>query len=119
VSVINITGVLEGDLGGSRSEGIQHSTWVEPREYRDWKCPASGTYTADVEVWTRNAGTSVQPRVYDVTTSAAAATGTASTSTTAAKQQITFSATAGREYRLQVLPQNTTYAVFGLGKVRS
>lgn len=114
-----VNGVIEGDLGGSRSEAVQHSTWVEPREYRDWRCPADGTYVAHVEVWTRNAATSVQPRVYDVTSAAAAATGSASTSTTPAKQQITFSGVAGREYRLQVLPSNTTHAVFGLGKVRT
>lgn len=119
VSIITINGVLEGDLGGSRSEAIQHSTWVEPREYRDWRCPADGTYVAHVEVWTRNAATSVQPRVYDVTASSVANTGTASTSTTPAKQQITFAALAGHEYRLQVLPGNTTYAVYGLGKVRT
>lgn len=114
-----VTGVLEGDLGGSRSEGVQHSTWAAPREYRDWRCPADGTYVAHVEVWTKNAATSVTPRVYDVTTEAAAATGSATTSTTPAKQQITFSGVAGREYRLQVLPSNTTHAVFGLGKVRT
>lgn len=114
-----ISGAIEGDLGGSRSDGVQHSTWVEPREYRDWRCQADGTYVAHVEVWTRNAATAVTPRVYDVTTATAAATGAASTATAAAKQQITFSGVAGREYRLQVLPSNTTHAVFGLGKVRT
>lgn len=114
-----ISGAIEGDLGGSRSDGVQHTTWAEPREYRDWRCPADGTYVAHVDVWTKNAATSVTPRVYDVTTEAAAATGSATTSTTPAKQQITFSGVAGREYRLQVLPSNTTHAVFGLGKVRT
>lgn len=114
-----ISGAIEGDLGGARLAGVQHTTWVEPREYRDWICPADGTYVAHVEAWTSNAATSCQPRVYDVTTAAAAATGSSTTSTTPAKQQITFSGVAGRTYRLQVLPSNTTHAVFGLGKVRT
>ncbi len=114
-----VNGVLEGDLGGSRSEGVQHTTWAAPREYRDWRCPADGTYVATVEVWTANAATSVQPRIYDVTGAAVAVTGSSSTSTTPAEQSLTFSAVAGRKYRLQLLPSNTTHAVFGLGKVRT
>ncbi len=114
-----VTGVLEGDLGGSRSEGVQHTTWAAPREYRDWRCPADGTYVAHVEVWTANAATSVQPRIYDVTGTAVAVTGSSSTSTTPAEQSLTFSAVAGRKYRLQLLPGNTSNEVYGLGKVRA
>ena len=119
VSVINITGVLEGDLGGSRLNGVVHSTWAPVREHREWVCPADGTYTAHVEAWTSAAGTSCTPRVYDLTSAAAAATGSATTSTTAVKSQLVFSAVAGRSYRLEVLPGNTSADVFGLGKVRS
>lgn len=114
-----VQGVIEGDLGGSRLNGVTHSTWAAVREHREWVCPSDGTYTAHVEAWTSAAGTSCTPRVYDLTTSAAAATGSATTSTTAAKQQLVFSAVAGRSYRLEVLPGNTSADVFGLGKVRS
>ena len=110
---------VEGDLGGSRAQGVQHSTWVPTREWRDWACPKDGTYTAHVECWTSHAGTSVQPRVWDATTSAQANIGTATTSTTPAKQTITFAAVAGREYRLELLPSNTAAEVYGLGKVRA
>lgn len=111
--------VLEGDLGGSRLNGVTHSTWAPTREHREWKCDSDGDYSAYVEVWTSNAATSVTPRVYDVTAAAAVATGSASTSTTGAKQQLAFTGTAGHEYRLELLPGNTSNDVFGLGKVRT
>lgn len=114
-----ITGALEGDLGGSRINGVVHSTWAPVREYREWVCPADGTYTARVEAWTSSAGTSCTPRIYDITGAAAAATGSATTSTTPAKQLITFAAVAGRSYRLELLPGNTSADVYGLGKVRA
>lgn len=114
-----VVALVEGDLGGSRLNGVSHSTWAPVREHREWSAPADGAYTAHVEVWTSNAATSVTPRVYDVTASAAVATGSASTSTTAAKQQLTFTATAGHDYRLELLPSNTSNDVFGLGKVRT
>ncbi|MBK9497047.1 MAG: hypothetical protein IPO08_21550 [Xanthomonadales bacterium] len=110
--------LVEGDLGGSRLNGSVHTTWTPTREHREWRCPASGDFTAHAEVWTDDAGTSVTPRVYDITAAAAVATGTSSTSTTAVKQQLTFTATAGHDYRLELLPGNTTNAVYGLGKVR-
>lgn len=114
-----VNGVIEGDLGGSRLNGVTHSTWAPVREHREWVCPADGTYTAYVEAWTSSAGTSCTPRVYDITDAAAAVTGSATTSTTPAKQALVFSAVAGRSYRLEVLPGNTSADVFGLGKVRT
>lgn len=114
-----VQGVLEGDLGGSRLNGVTHSTWAPVREHREWVCPADGTYTAYVEAWTSSAGTSCTLRVYDITGAAAAATGSATTSTTPAKQALVFSAIAGRSYRLEVLPGNTSNEVYGLGKVRT
>lgn len=111
--------VIEGDLGGSRQVGVTHSTWAPTREYRDWKCAETGPYTAALEVWTSNAATSVTPRVYDVTASSAVATGSASTSTTPAKQTLAFTGTDGHEYRLELLPSNTSNDVYGLGKVRT
>jgi hypothetical protein len=113
-----VNGVLEGDLGGSRQVGVSHSTWTPTKEYRDWECPADGTYRAVVEVWTDDAGTSVTPRVYDVTGASVAQTGASSTSTTPATQTLSFSAVAAHVYRLQVLPGNTAAAVYGIGKVR-
>jgi len=114
-----VQGVIEGDLGGSRLNGVTHSTWAPVREHREWVCPADGTYTAHVEAWTSAAGTICTPRVYDITSAAAAVTGSATTSTTAAKQALVFSAVAGRSYRLEVLPGNISADVFGLGKVRT
>lgn len=114
-----VVALVEGDLGGSRLNGVSHSTWAPVREHREWSAPADGAYTAHVEVWTSNAATAVTPRVYDVTASAAVATGSASSSTSAVKQQLTFTATAGHDYRLELLPGNTSNDVFGLGKVRT
>lgn len=108
------------DLGGSRLSGVVHSTWTPVREHREWRCQADGDYTAFIEVWTSNAATSVTPRVYDITASAVAGSpGSSSSSTTAAKQSIVFSALAGHDYRLELLPGNSSNDVFGLGKVRS
>jgi hypothetical protein len=115
-----LSGSVEGDLGGTRLNGVTHTTWAPVREHRDWECPADGTYRAFVEVWTMDAGTSVTPRVYDVTAASAAATDSAAqTSTSPVKRQIPFSGVAGHTYRLEVLPGNTAVDVFGLGKVRT
>jgi hypothetical protein len=119
VSLITVSGVVEGDLGGSRQVGVSHTTWVPTREYRDWECPSDGTYRAVVEVWTDNAATSVTPRIYDVTGAGVAQTGSVSTSTTPASQPISFSAVAGHIYRLELLPGNTSNDVYGIGKVRT
>jgi len=111
-----IAGAVEGNLGGSRDAGVNHTTWTPTREHREWRCQADGTYTAYVEAWTLNAATSVQPRIYDLTGSVSVS-GTSTTSTTSAKQQIVFAGLAGHDYRLELLAGNTTHPVFGLGKV--
>lgn len=110
---------IEGDLGGTRLNGVTHSTWAPVREHREWRCPAAGDYVAHVEVWTSSGSTSVTPRVYDITSADAAVTGSSSTSTTAAKQSLTFTGVEGHDYRLELLPGNSSNDVFGLGKVRA
>lgn len=114
-----VTGIGEGDLGGSRVVPVRHSTWAPVGDHREWLCQADGTYTAHVEVWTSHGATGVTPRVYDITAGAVAGSaGSSTTSTTPAKQQLIFEAVAGHVYRLEVLPSNTNAVVFGLGKVR-
>lgn len=104
-------------LGGAVQAGVQHSTWVAVRERRRWTCPVTGVYTARVEVWTQDAATSVQPRIYDLTDSAVAATGSSTTATSPEVQTLALDAEAGHLYELQLLPGNTTNEVYGTGEV--
>lgn len=104
-------------LGGSALVDVTHSTWVDVPNYFDWVCPVDGTYRLRVEVWTLDGGTSVTPRLYDLTASSAAVVGSASTSTTRAEQTLTVLGVAGHRYRLQLLPGNSAAGVLGIGSI--
>lgn len=77
-----------------------------------------------VEVRTLNAGTSVTPKLRNVTDSTDAGTGVACSATNAdysganQKQTITVTlATGVKKYRLQLTPSNATNGTFGIGYV--
>lgn len=114
-------------LGGSRntSLGLVASAQNAP----DWLdveidgTSLSGlTATLRVEVRTLAAGTSVTPRIYNVTDAAAAGTGVACTATAADYsgtnqiQTIAVTLASGvKKYRLQGTPSNTTNPTFCIG----
>lgn len=110
-----------GPLGGSRQQGVRHSTWTPAPEYTEVVLDTTKIGTSvvvRVEVKTENAATSVTPRLWNVTDGSAAGTGTASTSTSWSAQAFTATLPAGeKRYRLELLPSTTTHQVFGTGTV--
>lgn len=114
-------------LGGSRNTSVP--LVASAQDAVDWvDIEIDGTNLTGltlalrVEVRTANAGTSVIPKLRNVTDSTDAGTGVASTATNAdysgtnQKQTITVTLAAGvKKYRLQLTPQNTTNPVFGIG----
>lgn len=104
---------LHAHLGGSRTELLLTAAWTPIVGYQTFTCPASGAYTFRHEAQTENAGTSVQVRLYDVTSAAAVAgsTSTASTATSWTEVSAAVSLTAGHKYRAEVIGSNATYGV--------
>jgi hypothetical protein len=116
-------------LGGSRSVGIIAGATpdtVDALDYVDLEIDgtvqAGFTYRVRCEVLTTNAGTSIQPVLYDSTNPASLVLvtttgGSASTSTSWARQTLTITslAAAVKNYRLRFLVQNPSNQVFGLG----
>lgn len=82
------------------------------------------TVRARVEVRTSNAGTSVTPRIQNVTDATTAVTGAACSATTFGgangTQTLTFTPATGiKKYRLQLTPNNATNPVFGIGELET
>lgn len=109
-------------LGGSRHIGLEGTGAQDAADYINLRLNGSRlsgfTVRARVEVLTEAAGTSVTPRIYDVTAAAVLATGTASTSTAWAEQVITLTLpSADRQFRLQLVKSNADARVFGIGVI--
>lgn len=115
-------------LGGSRSVALISSSYVEVIDWIDF-VPATGefegaTVTAQVEVRTANAGTSVTPKIRNVTDSTDAVTGSACTATNAdysgtqQRQSLSFTPVAGKRYRLMITGSNTTNSIYGIGQIK-
>lgn len=112
---------LKSDFGGSRDNSVQGTPILDVVNYRDVEIDATKlgglSVRARVEVMTTNAGTSVQPKVRNVTDGADKIVGAASTSLVFAEQLLDMTPlTAGtKKYRLQLVTNNNTNDVFGLG----
>lgn len=114
-------------LGGSRTVSLP--LVASAQDAHDWidveiDGTELGAFTAQlrVECRTTNAGTSVTPKLRNVTDSTDAGTGAACTATNTdysganQKQTITVTIAAGvKKYRLQGTPSNTTNATFVIG----
>lgn len=107
------------DLGGSRQVGDNDATWFAVPEYCEWVAPITATFVVRVQIRTSDAGTSVTPRLYDMTAGSAVTSGTgvASTSTSWTEQTLSVSLTKDRRYRLELLSGNTLADVFGKGAI--
>jgi hypothetical protein len=82
-------------------------------------------YKVIVEAWTENAATTITPRLWNITDSTAAVTGSASTATArvsggalAAQQTLTFTLAAGKVYALQAQKSDDVYQCWIIGRVR-
>ena len=120
-SVVSGSAPMAVDLGGDGLQMVRSATptWVAAsakRMYVDAADRASVDVTVVCRVRARDAGVSVQPRLYNVTEAAAAGTGAAVTDT--AWQDQTFAATLAEGanwYELQLLPGTANKDVAGVG----
>ncbi len=116
-------------LGGSRNTAVPLVASAQDAvEYIDIELDGTNlaglTVQARVEVRTLNGGTSVTPKVRNVTDSTDAGTGVACTATDAdysgtnQKQTIAVTLAAGvKKYRLMLTPGNTSAGVLGIGYI--
>lgn len=116
-------------LGGSRATSVPLVASAQDAiDYIDIELDGTNlgglTKQLRVEVRTANAGTSVTPRLRNITDSTDAGVGVACTATNAdysgtnQRQTITLTLASGvKKYRLQLTPSNTTNAVYGIGYI--
>jgi hypothetical protein len=122
-------GARGGWLGGSRSQEVLSASEIIVPEFWDvlidWR-HAGGDNTSDklraqarVEVYTNNAGTSVTPRIKNVTDSVNH-DGSASTTVGWVEQTITIPVPGSlgiKRYRLYIIGSNATNAIRGIGQI--
>jgi hypothetical protein len=123
------SGRLQHYLGGDRLRAVPNVASAQDAiNYIDVELDgtqlAGLTVQARVEVRTANAGTTVTPKIRNVTDASDAGTGVACSATntdytgTNQKQTITLTVASGiKKYRLQLTPSNTTNDVFGTGYI--
>lgn len=118
-------------LGGSRHVGISGTGVQDIPDYQDIRVDASQetltngyVMTARVEILTLEAGTTVEPMIYDVTTAGSPTLvtttgGSASSGTSWARQSLTFPAHASgvKFYRLRVSKSNANALVLAVGTI--
>ena len=116
----NVKGMF---LGGSRSQYVFSASEIIVPEWWDvvvdWRHIGGLTVRARVEVYTTNAGTSVTPRIKNVT-DAANTDGSASTSVSWSEQLITLptpGALGLKRYRLYLIGSNATNGIAGMGQI--
>jgi hypothetical protein len=115
---------LERQLGGSREQGVQGSGSLDPPEFRQVQLDSTNlsglSIRARVETKTNNAGTSVQPKIRNVTDSTDTVTGSSHTNTTFTEELLAISVVAGtKKYQLQLVTNNANNPVFGFGHIES
>jgi hypothetical protein len=117
----------EFDLGGSKVVAIPFGGGAQDAvEGEEFVVPTTTeggfTYKVVVQCITQNASTTVTPRLYNVTDSTVAWTGSAGTATAfgSAAEQVSSAVTlaAGKRYALQFTKSNDTYECWGYGKLR-
>lgn len=116
------SGITVYPVGGDRIASVESAvpTWAEARNavYVTINGTTFAGRLAVLHVHARaeSAGVGVTPRLWNVTTGAAAATGTKTTSTTWQTQTIAVTLAGGDNvYRLEVLPDAANEAVYGQG----
>lgn len=110
-------------LGGSRTAPFVGTAYTPIVDYLDFDIPAAKdggafSYTAEVDLVSGGDGTTITPRVRNVTDTTTAVTGSATTSTVWARQSLAFTPTVGKCYRLECVKSNDTEACWSIGFVR-
>ena len=102
---------LHAHLGGSRSQDIDAATWQPIPEYQIHKCLVSGPYSLRCARRTRDAGTTVQVRLYDGSAAAAVTTGAAMNQTYWVEETLSVALIAGHSYWAEALASNANAGV--------
>jgi len=109
-------------LGGSRITSIFWTTYKAAVNYIDFEVPAAKeggfAYTAEVDLITANAGTSIRARIRNVTDGTTAVEGAVVTSTSWVRQSLSFVPTVAKRYRLELQRNNTTDETWGIGFIQ-
>lgn len=111
-------------LGGSRSSAIPTGGgYQDAPEYIEFEVPTTSytgfVYHVIVEVKTENASTTVTPKLRNVTDSTDAVVGSAGTSTSwGTYQTLSFTAAAGKKYRLMASKSDDAFQGWIIGHVR-
>ena len=105
-------------LGGSIESGQTDASTVDAFDNVvitiDGTLMAAYTLTVFAQVWTANAGTTVQPILENLTTATVAGSGTASGATTPTTQSFAATLAPGvNQYKLRLVPSNGSNAVYG------
>lgn len=97
-------------FGGSRSSSVIGAVYVDVHEWVDFILPDAKfggfTWTAKVEIFCADAGTSGRARVRNITDSTTAVEGAVVTAQAWTKQDLVWVPTVGKTYRLQALKGN-------------
>ena len=112
----------EFDLGGSRSNGVDGTGAQDAWEFKYVGLPGADLqgFSAQVrfETWTDAAGTSVTPKIRDVTASSDLATGGAVTALTPTEEVVSFSIpNATRKLKFMLTKSNADALVYGVAKI--
>jgi hypothetical protein len=113
------------ELGGSRAIAIPFgaTTNQDAPEYIEFQVPTSSqggfVYKVEVEVKTENAGTTVTPRLQNITDATTTWTGSAGTATAWGTYQTSGSLTiaSGKRYRLQASKSNDAVDGWIIGRI--
>lgn len=114
---------LRANLGGSRDNSVIGTPTIDVPEYRDVELDVTKmgglSVRARVEIKTSNAGTSVTPKIRNVTDGSDKVVGAASTSLVFVEQLLDMTplVAGAKKYRLQLNTNNATNDVFGLGVI--
>ena len=114
----------EFDLGGSRNLGIDGTGEQDAAEFKYVVLPGADLqgFTAQVryETWTANAGTSVTPKILDMTLGAGNyhAVGAAVTATSPTEEVVSFTMpNATRKLKFVLTKSNSSALVYGVAKI--
>lgn len=123
LNAAHVQGGKGGWLGGSRSQFVNSASEIAVPEYFDvlidWRHVEGLTVKARVEVYTLNVGTSVTPRIKNVTDSVNT-DGSVSTTVGWAERLITLptpGVLAVKRYRFYLVGSNATYGIAGIGQI--
>jgi hypothetical protein len=108
-------------LGGSRntSVALAPAAWTPVVDFVAFTARASFSGLVRADAWAREAGTSVQLRLRNVTDSTTAASSAIVTSQTPTAVTFSVSITAGKTYRLEMQSSASGSGVFGIGALES